>query len=394
MELDDAYVPYMGKNYELTQMRRLPLATLVRLARKWCRKFGFARRRLSAEHLEDDLHEFVMMKYNRKVVTQRLLAKYWPDGLNVYQLSQLDSCIVQQHSFHYRWHSKTIYKSKHERTHPHVDRDAFVNVLYETLTKHHYTHIYQFRHNNLPLMCYRVQLFDRPVASSGENQHSDKLVAIQTYYVAFMEDSEVPIIIHTAETGVYATLIQQAVKRALSTRTVIHLHDNELEPVRSIEKMFLVCGATRFSEAMGRWVPYAKGETDVSPLGNTGVHRSIVGQMVDPTDIQSKSMLKFKGSTSCHQGRHVYESLVPVERATFVFQDEVTREAQSSPGEVTVKFKFKGTDIFAGLHKLCDKRLVDIDKVPGWLAGENGNHSGTVDAHGNFIKKVSKKNLL
>ena len=84
-----------------------------------------------------------------------------------------------------------------------------------------------------------------------------------------------------------------------------------------------------------------------------------------------------------------YASLVPVEKTEFTLKNQVPE----STDQVVIKFRFRGNDIFGGLHELCDKQLIDIDKVPGWLAGENGVESGTID-EGMFTRDTNRGGLL
>lgn len=83
-----------------------------------------------------------------------------------------------------------------------------------------------------------------------------------------------------------------------------------------------------------------------------------------------------------------YSSLVPIEKVGFTLKNEINSRI------ITIKLKFNGNDIFGGLHELCDKNLINIDKVPGWLAGENGSFSGTI-MNGDFQREqVAKGGLL
>ena len=102
------------------------------------------------------------------------------------------------------------------------------------------------------------------------------------------------------------------------------------------------------------------------------------GKKIRIDDNEAKSMLKFKGSTEYPNG---CESQTAVSKVAFQLKDP--------NDDITIGFKFHGSDVFGGIHQLCNQELIDVDKVPGWLSGENGASSGTIK-NGDFIKKTRK----
>ena len=192
---------------------------------------------------------------------------------------------------------------------------------------------------------------------------------------------------------------------------------------------------------MGPWECYADANFEQSPLHDIEKHQGLVGKRVlmrdfddsfltndenfygkEEPDIRrlrlEKNMIKFKGSVKGVMdekydslkefNEHVhniengekkvnsektvyvsrYTSLVPVEKVGFTIKNEISNRM------ITMKLKFSGSDIFGGLHELCDRNLIDVDKVPGWLAGENGTFSGTI-LNGEFHQElVTKGGLL
>lgn len=379
--MDDlrSYIPHVSKEYELKQLRRLPVPLQCKLALKWFKKIGSSNKNIDKNSFIQQLNEFIDFKIGRREVSSTIVNKFWPKGLTIQQLAQIDSSILLQHSSHYQWNSQTLLNSHNltNYTPPlnKIFKMEFMYSLQSELSKTHLCHINSFLHHTLPIWLVRIQLYDKNLA----NLETNKLVSRTPFYVAFVQNS--PTIIHSPGNDPFFDLIIQCLKRALSNRELIHMKPNETEPVRDLANIFITSGASRYSESMGRWSDFAsKSKTDISPLSDLTNHNSIKGRDVteNKIDTEIKSMLKFKGTNG---NKNDYASLVPTERVNFTLNN------QNNNGDtITLKFRFKGEDIFGGLHKLCDQSLIDVDKVPGWLAGENGVHSGIIE-NGDFIKE-------
>ena len=102
--------------------------------------------------------------------------------------------------------------------------------------------------------------------------------------------------------------------------------------------------------------------------------RDTIPSTTDPLELKKKSMLRFKGRQ--YSGNDEYDSEIPVEKVSFTIRNFVKK----LPGihQLSIKLKLSGKDVFGGLHELCDKGMLDVDHIHGWICGENGNKSGTV----------------
>lgn len=265
------------------------------------------------------------------------------------------------------------------------------------------------------------------------------LISRRPYYVAFPLNS--PTIFHSVDKDIYARLVLQSISRTISERETIIFKPIQKVPIKSIHNMITSVGPSRYAESMGPWECYADANFEQSPLHDIEKHQGLVGKRVlmrdfddsfltndenfygkEEPDIRrlrlEKNMIKFKGSVKGVMdekydslkefNEHVhniengekkvnsektvyvsrYTSLVPVEKVGFTIKNEISNRM------ITMKLKFSGSDIFGGLHELCDRNLIDVDKVPGWLAGENGTFSGTI-LNGEFHQElVTKGGLL
>lgn len=448
--LSDDFVPQIERNIIMRKLLKLPLPVLCHLVSHWAMKYG-TELKLDLESLNSTLDSLRKRKVKRRVLATRILLEYWPKGLHLYQLAQVDCYLLVHRPNSYYWNSSTAWNAKNEKSIVQLDFDRFVTNFRIDLQKFYLSDVHTFRHPDLPLMILRVQLFDYNNAfiskSPNLNLNGDRvlphpaprsdlssglqLISRSPYYIAFPMNS--PNIIHSPDDDSYAKLIMQSVQKNLSDREPIILRINQSNTVRSLEAVQLLQGVSRYSNSLGPWACYADTSFEITPLSKIEEHQSIKGKRVLvrddlPDDSVShevirlrheKAMIRFKGSKVGVRNRKAYElkrftnrihnpdkeisnppiinpqaiskysSLVPVEKVDFTFKSE----KPESNGNISIKFKFRGKDVFGGLHELCDKQLINVDKVPGWLAGENGVDSGFV-VEGNFIKKTSKGGLL
>lgn len=453
MELDDGYVPKNERKNLLKKLLRLPLPVLCHLVIHWASKYGTANN-VDLETITSNMQTLEKRKVKRRLLGTKILLEYWPDGLSLYQLAQLDCYTLVYKPNLYLWNSSTAWNAENERQVLHTDFDKFTMNLREDLQKFYLSNIHIFEHPDLPLMILRIQLFDRnnsfllnfptdkkngkvssnrtlPDKSLRIGTASDQqLVSRSPYYIAFALNS--PNIIHSPDDDSYAQLILQSVQKTLSDREPIVLKVNQTNAVRSLEAMQILQGVSQFSSSLGPWSTYAQASFEISPLDTIEKHPCVKGKRIliddDTSDDEDsreikrlqleRNMIRFKGSRKGIEARKAYEvrkindrihnpdkessswgdqlnsitkytSLVPVEKASFT----TMKELPNSQKQISLKFKFRGKDIFGGLHELCDKRLIDISKVPGWLAGENGADSGTI-INGDFVKEIKRGGLL
>ncbi|QLQ81891.1 hypothetical protein HG537_0G01450 [Torulaspora globosa] len=428
MDLTDRLIPYNDRKFVLRKLLKLPLAVLGYLVVHWASRYGVESRN-GVARIEASIEILQKRKVKRRVLATRILLEYWPRGMYLYQLAQIDCYLLVYRPSQYYWMSSTAWNARNEKQIMHLDFDRFVQRLKEDLQTLYLCNVHSFKHPEMPLLICRVQLFDHSNkfrADAIERQ----LVSRSPYYIAFPLNS--PNIIHSPDEDSYAKLILQSVQKIYSEREPVMLRPNQIVPVRSLEALQILQGASRYSNALGPWACYAGVSFEISPLGKIEKHESMRGRRVlsssedlpDDSLLEAKrlqhekAMVRFKGSSEGVMKRKAYEmkrfsqrihnpdkesspseesevnvskysSLVPVEKVEFT----LTKDIPPTSGRVSIKFKFRGNDIFGGLHELCDQGLIQVEKVPGWLAGENGADSGAV-MNGEFINCMQKGGLL
>lgn len=428
MDLSDDFLVKQDRKALLKKLARLPLTVLCHLVVHWGTKYETANC-IGPEALANKMRILLKKRVSRKDLAITILLKFWPQGLVLYQLAQVDSYNLIYRPNSYFWKFSTAYNPKGEKQVFNLDPEKFVNNLKNDIQKLYLTHIYIFKHPNLPLIICRIQLFEPNGAVYSKHDASHELVSRSPYYVALPLNS--PYVIHSPDDDSYAKLILQSVQKTIAERDPITFHSDDVAPVRSLEVMNIVRGVSRFSHSLGPWSGYADANFEISPFGNTKDHISIKGKRVIGKDMggdfegspeakrlrSEDIMVRFKGSKEGVRARKAYEtqrfnarihhlhkdvskieaeevvckysSLVPVEKVNFIDKKDLA----NAEGQISLKFKFRGHDVFGGLHELCEKGCIDIDKVPGWLAGENGLDSGII-LNGEFLKEEKKKGGL
>lgn len=443
MDSLDEFMPYGDKKSTFKKLIKLPLAVLGHLVLHWASKYG-TETGMHIEKLQYVIETLQKRKVKRNVLASRVLLEYWPRGLHLYQLAQIDCYLVVHRPALFYWKSSTIYDASNERHIVRFTLEKLIGGLKQDLSKFYLCNVHSFEHPTLPLLVLRIQLFDRsnkfrPQSAempTGDYISSNSfiergLTTRSPFYVAFPSNSS--SIIHSPDGDTYSNLILQSIQRVLSYTKPILLKLDETNAVRSLESMQILRGVSRFSHSLGPWSCYADTSFEVSPLGQIEKHQAVTGKRIlTPDDLSEdeglpgakkprfeKSMLRFKGSKEGVKAKKAYElkkfssrihnpdkdsqcsptavqasvsqytSLVPVEKIDLTLKNKVSE----SQDHVMIKFKFRGNDVFGGLHELCDRQLLNIDNVPGWLTGENGVESGTIE-NGEFIRDANRGGLL
>ncbi|AJU63647.1 Chl4p [Saccharomyces cerevisiae YJM326] len=454
LRLEDNYVPTSDTLVVFKQLMKLPVTVLYDLTLSWFAKFGGS---FDGDIylLTETLDLLIEKGVRRNVIVNRILYVYWPDGLNVFQLAEIDCHLMISKPEKFKWLPSKALRGDGKPYVVKLQPAKFIENLQTDLAKIYHCHVYMFKHPSLPVLITRIQLFDSNnlflstsnIGSINKESLYNKLdkfqgkplISRRPYYVAFPLNS--PIIFHSVDKDIYARLVLQSISRTISERETIIFKPVQKIPVKSIHNIMTLLGPSRFAESMGPWECYASANFERSPLHDYKKHQGLTGKKVMVREFDDsflnddenfygkeepeirrlrleKNMIKFKGSANgvmdqkyndlkefnehVHNIRNGkknedsgepvyisrYSSLVPIEKVGFTLKNEINSRI------ITIKLKFNGNDIFGGLHELCDKNLINIDKVPGWLAGENGSFSGTI-MNGAFQREqVAKGGLL
>lgn len=466
MELEDTFIPKLREDVVYRKLAKLTLDQLCEVILKWFRKFGGGSHGedIKLGQVETTVRVFQTQKVNKKTVISRIMYVYWPDGLNVYQLAELDCVAMMQRSKEHKWKSKYMINPLNEKTIGFMmDPKNFKQALNNEVSKLHLTHMFLCKHTTLPVIVVRIQSYETNnsfLSSVGKNgiilnlqtlddklekSQNDDLISRKPFYIVFALNC--PFIIHSSQEDSYTQYILDCVTRILSQRDPMILKDRNNTAITSLEKILILDGPSRFGNSMGLWSKYAEGKLELTPLGDIEKHESYKGRKIIVRKFdeiteddenpelkrlrKEKNMIRFKGSKDGIVNQKIleikksltkihalddrvsrvtlskYTSLVPTRKVEFkIIRDEwkhpdlnddidleIIDQQAEFPISPSIKISMKGNDVFGGLHQLCDQNLINVDKIPGYLTGENGLNSGVI-INGEFVKVEAKKSGL
>lgn len=373
-------------------------------------------------------------KWPKRKVIDRILFEFWPQGLNLLQLSQIDSQLIVDRPASYSWILSTVRDSTNKETPILLDPQKFLNTLSKDLSALFMTYIYVCKHPKLPLILIRIQVFDLLPMSQPGFSNRPHISSHKPIFLAIPLNS--PHVIHSPGNGMAFDIVLQAVERSLPQNpfNLLRLITNEGQrPIKSLESMHILKGSSRFGNSLGVWAPYADGTVDMLPLNTVDKHAVLqsleYSDSEDEVDVISEEQLqnsrmkklkslaniRFKGSkkgqvlsekffddnrkSATRKKSNVlrdedddetklqseFSSIAPIQYAEYVLKDKLGHEDYTN-----IKIKLTGLDVFAGLHELSvlttkkEETVVDLEKIPGWLTGEEGQSCGVVK-DGNFF---------
>lgn len=388
------------------KLRRLSVLVLSKLLIEWVERFAVRRREANVERIKDYLEDKLKDKIGRAELASLIVAKYWSKGLNMFQLAEVDTLVLFQHPKSYVWNCHFIYENESDLHSTLIMPDDFSENLRSLLSvQGQKNHIYCKRHPTLPLNVFRIQLYD----ISRNDQHVSQRAP---FYIA-TTIAKSPVIFHTnyGQYDIYAKLIMQLTKETLlmsekagllhpqtissgRSATYLVLKDEGPVPTKNLENIAKLAGVDGTGDTMAAWSGYSKDTADTTPLTDGRKHRSATGRKslsnaADKSNLQKKSMLRFKGKELA--GAPEYDSEIPVEKATFSVIDE--HKGRLSTNQIEFKIALNGKDVYGGLHELCDQGMLDVEHLPGWICGEHGNKSGTIK-FGQFTDNRSNGGLI
>lgn len=447
--LPNTYIPVLTKKVQTNVLTHLPKSSLVELIHLWPKLVNTQPQKSSKSISQKEFNNHVgrcaqdmkinQGKWPKRRVIDRILFEFWPQGLNLLQLSQIDSQLIVDRPSAYSWILSTVRDSANKEVPILLDPQKFLSNLSQDLSALFMTYIYVCKHPKLPLILIRVQVFDLQPMSQPGFSNRPHISSHKPLFLAIPLNS--PHVIHSPGSDMVYNIVIQAVERSLpqNASNLLRLVTKEdQKPIRSLESMHILKGCSRFGNSLGVWAPYADGIVDMLPLNSVDKHAVFKsGEESDPeddTDPQLKNLIKlanlrFKGSATGkvlseklfddnrpsnrkkrkinpsndnddykddeNSTKNEFSSIAPIQYAEFVLKDRPTSDDSVDQEEdeedyAGIKIKLTGLDVFAGLHELSvlttnkEEAVVDLAKIPGWLTGEEGQSCGVVK-DGNFI---------
>ncbi|GME79712.1 unnamed protein product [Ambrosiozyma monospora] len=375
----------------------------------------------------------------KKKLIDRILVYFYPKGLNSLQLAQLDiQCMVEKPNS-YSWISSSakivtdvlsgrVAEDDGSNLADFVfslDAQNFLDNLIKNLSNLYLTHIYISRHPTMPLIIIRIQMYELSHLRRKQLQKDEpNLISRRPFYLIIPTSSTnlIHSVLDPSDTA--SKLIMQSVEMTLSSSLHrVKLIQNEEFPIKSLDAMHILKGVSKFAESLGSWAPYADGTVDMNPLDDPTNHMIMKLGMKDDDDLNSEETeeerkikrrklvanLRFKGTLKNElksdllyetnklnkKGKekeieNEYQSIVPVQHFEYVMNNPFSAtnqrtkpqsESASNPEDAaaldapSIRFRFFGNDVFAGLHEEAVKGNIDPETMPDWLTSLPSNPS-------------------
>lgn len=424
--LPNTYIPVIHKKDLISMLGRLPKISLLELMCVWPKiestqpQVTKSKQKKTNEIVTNYARDVKSMKTGRKVlkrkVIDKILFEFWPKGLNLLQLSQVDCQLIVDRPNAYYWNLSTVFDSRGKEVPIVLDPKKFLKIVAEELSNLYMTYIYVCRHPRFPLIIIRVQVFDIPnIDLTLKRPH---ISSRKPYFLAIPINS--PHIIHSPGNDLVTNIVLQVVERCLPQNpgNLLRISKKENQvPIRSLESMHILNGSSRFGNSLGIWTPYADGTVDIHPLGKIEEHITLKGPSEDDNELsllEKTANMRFKGSLDGklkserlyddnremkskkrslyfddedddnyeeNTIKNEYASITPIQYAEFNLKNKIGSKYSS------IQMKLTGMDVFAGLHELSVKHddILNPIEVPRWITGEEGTSCGTVK-DGKFYK--------
>lgn len=429
--LPNTYVPVLSPKVTHSILSRLPKKSLCELIVAWCKvpktqPVYHKKDNYGNSKSQDELNAAVTTLareasgITKKKLVDLLVFRFWPNGLNLLQLSQVDSQILVDRPNAFLWIKSTVKDSLGSEVPILLLPEKFLKSLVAELSQLYLTYVYVCRHPRIPLYLIRVQVFDLQSINMSISSMRPHIASRRPYFLAIPFNS--PHIIHSPGSDMVTQLVLQCVQRTLpqNPNNLLALDtDLDQKPIQLLESMHILNGCSRFRKSLGIWTPYADGTADVLPLTPVEMYTAgdkenehvgeketnPVGQK-ERTPLKTIANLRFKGSVDgklkstklfddnksfairartededeLMEAPSEYASITPVQYAEFTIRDSIKNDGE----EAAIKLKFSGADVFAGLHELSvmtndkAKMVVDPATIPGYLTGEEGESCGEV----------------
>ena len=365
----------------------------------------------SLEELRGAYSEMKLQKGSKRDVVNRIIEGDWRNGLTLYQLAMANLQYMRDHPTAHKWTAYRIYslqppKSQDETTQtaqidpkstevPRFHPSTFVHNLQTQSLPDVKVHFAIDRLEGMPLLLVRILVLESPyitdVPGLREDNSSPELESSQTIYIAFPDASPHIYIAHspsgkasgTSEANSLRKVLFQGIPKALSRNGQRYTLKPTNLTTRSLPELLEKRGPGRTNSAGGGWSVYADMKKTESPL-NTVVQNPTA----PPSDGSQEFRTKRQEDPKIRAERVAQARFGPsariddgkgVERVDIHLEDP----PKSSNGaddnwNPNVRLVFQGNHVFAGIRQLVEAGIVNGERMPGWMTGEEGITLGAV----------------
>lgn len=380
----------------------------------------------SVDEVRDVYYDLQDRKGGKREVIDRILEGDWRHGISLRQLAMVDIRYMDDHRSSLRWTAlelapigiegdkMTEYSENNSSACiPRIHASTFLNNLQKQISGLVKAHYHLVRSNSLPLTFLRIFVTDSPY--QNPRQSPEMLTdSSRVVYVAFPDSC--PFIYTSisstpkasaAATSAVATdsrslqrLVRESIPAALSRAQERYILKPTSLAAKSLQALLALRGPGRSNAANGAFSIFADAVIEGSPLdprpANTvpteefmskqsdGVPEGEGGTRRDETDAasmkhpnnpssDSPASKKRKLAVQSRFGTSGSLSFAPLDRLDIRLldrPDQAEEDGSVEQSQPTVSLTFSGTDVVSGIRKLSELGVVDPERMPSWMTGE------------------------
>lgn len=374
----------------------------------------------------EDLQE---RKGGKREVLERILEGDWRHGITLRQLAMVDLRYMDDHPASLRWTALELSRidskqkagqkpttSDWSASLPRIQAASFVKALQQEIASLVKAHFHIARSSTLPLTFLRIFVVDSPYQSP---QQSPEVFAdsSRTIYVAFPDSCPYIYTSVAASAGAKPTvqpstsiatdsrslqrLVRDAIPKALSRPHERYTLKATALAAKNLPTLLALRGPGRSTAANGSFSIFADAALEGSPLdprpANTvsaqehmhgGQKRSLNGEDKENGDsgditpalkkrklaVESRFGTAGSGLTPAPLDRFDARLLDPLGPG---LEDDDEQDSSDHP---VVSLSFTGSDVISGIRQLAELGIVDPQRMPSWMTGEESVSMVTVKA--------------
>lgn len=374
-----------------------------------------------AEKTVDDVrnayHDLQERKGGKREVIDRILEGDWRHGITLRQLAMVDISYMEDHPASLRWTALELTRIGAESSQttdlsaclPRVHASTFLRNLQELIAPLVKAHYHLARSSSLPLTFLRILVTNSPY--QHPRQLPESLAdSSKVIYVAF-PDSCPFIYTSISSTGPKTSasmnsavgtdtrslqrIVRDAIPKALSRPQERYNLQATSLTAKSLQALLALRGPSRSNAANGAFSIFADAVVEGSPLDPRPSNTVSPEEYMNHTNKENKRAEKEDAKPESNDTTHASKkrklavnsrfgtsgslSSAPLDRLDVRLLDSPsddpsrsTTEPEPEPesSQPTISLTFSGSDVFSGIRQLVELGIVNPDRMPSWMTGE------------------------
>ncbi|PYH83472.1 CHL4-domain-containing protein [Aspergillus uvarum CBS 121591] len=377
--------------------------------------------------------ELQFRKGGKREVIDRILEGDWRHGITLRQLAMVDLRYMDDHPSGLRWTALELARIDNSSSNefsaciPRVHASTFLSSLQQQISPLVKAHYHLARSTSLPLTVLRVFVTTSPYQTAPRQSVESLTDSSRTIYVAFPDSCPFfytsmaspqtaskaspapPNSLVATDARSLQRLVRDAIPKALSLPHQRYTVKPTSLTAKSLEALLALRGPGRSNQANGAFSIFADAALEGSPLdprpSNTvspeehnrqsaSVHsKDTAGKENTATDAKDVTLENKRASkrsfadpkdagtskkrTLALQSRFGTSgtlSSAPLDRLDVRLLDALPGDAKPTEHarQLTVSLTFAGTDVIGGIRKLAELGVIDAERMPSWMTGEEG----------------------